>query len=79
MPRHSTARTPAIRPRLTAVQHREAPAPTSLAKDDRVYLYETPSCVGTFRFFKATGEAVVDFALGRSEVPLWLLRKVEVG
>jgi hypothetical protein len=58
MPRHSTARVPQLRPRITSAQLREAPAPASLAVGDRVYLVGEPSCVGTVREVRVGDDAV---------------------
>jgi FKBP-type peptidyl-prolyl cis-trans isomerase 2 len=76
MPRHSTACTPQLRPRITSAQLREAPAPASLTVGDRVYLVGEPACVGTVREVRV-GEAVVDFSLGRAQPPIFMLRRVE--
>lgn len=77
MPRFSTACTPTIRPRVTAAELREAPAPTSLSKGDRVYLVGEPACVGIVRFMRDHATAVVDWTDGRrGEPPMFLLRVV---
>lgn len=78
MPRHSTAHALPLRTRMTAVRLSEAVAPTSLEVDDRVYLAGEPACVGVVVGHKPTGEVVVEFGLGRSEVPVFLLRRAEV-